>query len=141
VTLTDAQAIREPAIGGMTFAFFADATAEDMEMRAAVGTVPGPGFTKAALDQYLDGYTPNNGQVGFASDVSITPDGGYIFLSGAYLQYSTAGVSFVVPADPNGVDPYGCKAWKIDSSSNTVGFQTSMTYAGGDKVLGYIILP
>ncbi|MBN1492186.1 MAG: hypothetical protein JXA69_19900 [Phycisphaerae bacterium] len=142
ITMTDAECVRNPAISSTVFAFHSNNSAEDTQTRIAVGTVPGPGFTKPAADQYIDGSTPNNGSVGYGSDVAIRPSGSHIFLSGAYLQYSTSGVSFVVPADPGGTDPYGCPAWKVDCSSNTVGFQTAaVTTSGTPKTVGYIILP
>ena len=129
-------------IGDTTFAFFADADATDSGQRIAVGTVPGPGFAKPAPDQYIDGSTINNGRVGYGGDVCVTPDGDYVFLSGAYLQYSPGTTAFTVPADPEGVDPYACPAWDIDCSNNTVGFKTATTRSGTtDTTVGYIILP
>jgi hypothetical protein len=144
VTLTSALATGNPAIGGTTFAFFADADANDSSggsQRAAVGTVPGPGFDKAPLNQYIDGSTPNNGLVGFAGKMCVTPSGNYVFLSDSYLQHSPATAVFTVPADPDGTDPYACPAWDVDCSSNTVGFKTAATRTSGtDKTVGYIIL-
>ena len=128
-------------IGNAVFAFFADADAIDSGQRAAVGTAPGPGYTKAALDNQIDGSTNNNGLVGFAGDLCIVPDGSYIFMSGAYLQYSPGTAVFTVPVDPEGIDPYACPAWDIDCSSNTVGFKTAHSYAGDAESVGYIILP
>jgi hypothetical protein len=141
ITMTDAEALKNPAISSTVFAFHSNAESVDSGERIAVGTLPGPGFAKPAADQYIDGSTPNNGSIGYGADVAIVPNGSYIFLSGAYLQYSSGDTSFTVPADPNGVDPYGCKAWNVDCSSNTVGFKTSMTFAGSDRQVGYIILP
>ena len=144
VALTSALATGNPAIGGTTFAFFADADANDSSggsQRAAVGTVPGPAFDKAPLDQYIDGSTPNNGLVGFAGGMCVTPSGNYVFLSDWYLQYSNANAAFTVPPDPDGTDPYACPAWDVDCSSNTVGFKTAETRTSGtDRTVGYIIL-
>ena len=75
ITMADAYAAQIPAIGGTSFLFFADETAADLGQRAAVGTVPGPGYTEAALDVYIDGSTPNNGRVGFGGQAAIVPDG------------------------------------------------------------------
>jgi len=142
VNLTNALASNAVAIGGDTFAFFADADASDRGERAAVGTVPGPGFTKAPLDQYIDGYTVNNGLVGFGGSMCVTPDGSQIFLGDSALQYSPGTASFTAPPDAGGTDPYVTPAWDIDCSANTVGFKTATTRTGGaaDKI-GYIILP
>ena len=144
VTLTNALATGNPAIGGTTFAFFADADAYDSSggsQRLAVGTVPGPGFDKAPLDQYIDGSTTNNGLVGFAGGMCVTPSGSHVFLSDSYLQYSTGTAIFTVPPDPDGSDPYACPAWSVDCSSNTVGFKTAEKRTSGtDKTVGYIIL-
>lgn len=141
IELTAGLAQGDVAIGGTTFAFFANADATDGGQRTSVGTAPGPGFTKAATGNQIDGSTNNNGKVGFASDMCIVPDGSYIFLSGAYFQYSAGTASFTVPGDVGGTDPYATPAWDIDCSSNTVGFQTNTTTsASTDKTLGYIIL-
>lgn len=144
VPLTDAQGIADLDIGTSTFAFFADADANDSSggsQRAAVGTVPGPGFTKAALDQYIDGSTENNGLVGFGASMCVVPNDSYVFLADSYLQYSTGGASFVVPADPAGADSYGTPAWDVDASINTVGFKTANTRSDNtDTTVGYIIL-
>ena len=145
ITLTDAEATGNPAIGGSVFAFFADADAADSHgghQRTAVGTVPGPGSTKAGLDDYIDGSTGNNGLVGFADSMTVTPDGGYVFLADWYLQYSTSGASFVVPVDPGGTDPYACPAWDVHSSDGLVGFKTAADRSdSSDTTLGYIVLP
>jgi hypothetical protein len=146
VSLTNAQAATSDLdIGGTTFAFFANADASDSiggHMRAAVGTVPGPGFTKAALGSSIDGSTNNNGTVGFASSTCVTPDGSLVFLSGWYLQYSAAGATFTVPTDAGGTDPYATPAWDVDCSSNTVGFKTATDRSDTqDTTVGYIILP
>jgi hypothetical protein len=102
--------------------------------------VPGPGSTKAPLDQYIDGSTVNNGLVGFAGQAAIVPDGSYIFLSSAYLQYSTGG-TFTVPADPAETDLWGCPAVDVHASDTTVGFKTAATSTASKDKLGYIILP
>jgi len=145
LALTDAEAINPPAIGGTLFAFFADATAADSSggsQRAAVGTVPGPGSTKAATGQYIDGSTTNNGLVGFAGTMAARDDGSYLFLANSYLQYSTGSASFTVPADPQGTDTYGTPAWDVDCSQNTVGFKTAATRTQNTATkIGYIILP
>jgi hypothetical protein len=143
ITLTDAFANGSNSIGvsADNFAFFADADATDNGQRAAVGDLPGPGYTKAADGNQIDGSTNNNGLVGFASDLCIVPDGSYIFLSGSYLQYSAGNASFTVPVDPEGIDPYACPAYDIDCSNNTVGFKTAHSYPGSAEDVGYIILP
>ena len=131
------------AIGGTKFVFFAnfDVT-EDKGQRASVGTVPGPGFSKAPYGNMIDGSTGNNGYVGYGSHVCVVPDGSYIFLGSKYLQYSSGDTSFSLPADPDGVDPYGCAAYSVDASSNTLAFKTQKTYASTtDKQVGFIILP
>lgn len=142
--LTDAQAIFDLAIGGSIFGFFANFDANDGvggDQRAAVGVTPGPGFTKAATGNRIDGSTTNNGTVGFAGTMSITPNGGYVFLADPYFQYSQGNASFVVPADPNGEDPWACPAWDIDCTGNTVGFKTAGTRAATTTTkLGYIVL-
>jgi hypothetical protein len=142
--LTDAQATFDVAIGSNTFGFFADFDAADSvggDQRAAVGVVPGPGFTKTALDNRIDGATTNNGTVGFGGTMTITPNGGYVFLADSYFQYSPGNASFSVPHDPNGEDPYACPAWDIDSSANTVGFKTAATRGDSTNTkLGYIVL-
>ena len=144
VALTDANGIADADIGADVFAFFADLDAADSVggwHRTAAGEVPGPGFTKAALDQYIDGSTTNNGQVGFAGSLCVTPDGKYIFLADTYLQYSTGGAAFVVPKDPENLDPWACPASDIYCSVNTVGFKTSATATSGtDQTVGYIRL-
>ena len=145
IDLTDAFGIADVAIGTEVFAFFADADANDSSggsQRAAVGTVPGPGYTKAALDQYIDGSTANNGLVGFAGSLDVVPDDSYVFLADAYLQYSAGGATFTVPEDPDAEDTYGCPAWDVDCSAGTVGFKTATTRSDTTATtVGYIILP
>jgi len=93
------------------------------------------------LDQPIDGSTANNGLVGFAGGMCVTPSGNYVFLSDWYLQYSPATAIFTVPADPDGSDSYGCPAWDVDCSDDTVGFKTAATRTSStDKTVGYIIL-
>lgn len=143
IALTDAEATKIPAIGGTSFLFFANATADDTnggDSRAALGTVPGPGSTKQALNVYIDGSTTNNGLVGFAGQAAVVPDGSYIFLSAPYLQYSTGG-GFTVPTDPTATDPYACPAVDVAASDTTVGFKTAATRTATKDKLGYIILP
>lgn len=144
ITMTDAEAIFDVAINNEIYAFFADYDADDSSgghQRTAVGTVPQTSFSKVALDQYIDGSTTNNGLVGFGASMTIPPGKMYVFLAGWYLQYSTGGTSFTVPADPDGVDSYGCPAWDIHSSSNTVGFKTGQNRSSStDTTVGYIIL-
>ena len=145
VALTEALGAFDLAIGDTKFAFFADADSDDSiggTQRAAVGTIPGPGFSKAALDVRIDGSTTNNGSVGFASTMCMTPNSAYVFLAGGwYLQYSAGTASFTVPDDPKGEDVYGCPAWDIDCTDNTVGFKTALdrTEDTSTKV-GYIVL-
>ncbi len=145
VNLTDAEAIFAGAIGDEVFAFWADATAEDSSgggQRAAVGTIPGPGSTKAALDQYIDGSTTNNGSVGFGQSMCITPNSDYMFLSDGYLQFSLGNASFVVPPDPNGEDAYGTPAWDVHCTNYTVAFKTASDRGLNTTTkVGYIILP
>jgi len=145
ITLTDGNAsINGFAVGGDQFAFFADFDADDSvggSQRAAVGTIPGPSFVKAALDDQIDGATNNNGLVGFGGSMCITPDGRCLFLANSYLQYRTTGAAFAVPADPQAADPYACPAWDIHCSTNTVGFKTATTNGDSDKTVGYIRLP
>ena len=142
--LTDAEATYGAAIGGDKFAFFAYHDSDDAHgghQRAAVGTVPGPSFDKHALNDYIDGSTGNNGLVGFAGTMCITPDGSKLFLADWYLQYSNANTSFVVPKDPDGTDPWACPAWDIDCSADTVGFKTATDRTlSQDTTLGYIVL-
>jgi hypothetical protein len=141
--LTDSLATGNPAIGGTTFAFFADADANDSSggsLRTAVGTFPGPGFGKAPLDNPIDGSTSNNGYVGFAGDMCVTPSGSHVFLSDSYLQHSTGTALFTVPPDPEGSDPYACPAWDVDCSSDTVAFKTASDRSDSDKTIGYIIV-
>jgi hypothetical protein len=143
-TLTDSLATGNPAIGGTTFAFFADFDADDSSggsLRTAVGTVPGPGFDKAPLDNPIDGSTSNNGYVGFAADMCVTPSGSHVFLSDSYLQHSTGSALFTVPPDPDGTDSYGTPAWDVDCSNDLAAFKTAeKTTSGTDKTVGYIIL-
>jgi len=135
------------AINDNHFAFFADATAEDRLgglQATAVGALPGPGFTKAASGNQIDGSTDNNGWVGYAGSMGIVPGGdyeNYVFLADSYLQWSTGGVNFTVPADPDGTDPYACPAWDVDTSSSVVGFKTATTRSDNTETkVGYIIL-
>ena len=89
VSLTNALSAKAVAIGGNTFAFFADVDANDRsggDQRCAVGTVPGPGFSLPALDNYIDGSTANNGLVGFGTEVCVTPAGNYVFISGPFAE-------------------------------------------------------
>ncbi len=145
IELTEAEAIYAAAIGGDKFAFFAYHDSDDAHggsQRAAVGTVPGPSFNKHALNDYIDGSTGNNGLVGFAGTMCITPDGSKLFLADWYLQYSYGDTSFVVPDDPDGTDPWACPAWDIDCSCDTVGFKTATDRTlSQDTTLGYIVLP
>jgi len=144
ITLPDGNASAKGfAVGGDTFAFFADFDADDGVgggQRAAVGELPGPSFTKAALGDQIDGSTNNNGLVGFGASMCITPDGNCLYLADSYLQYRTTGASFAVPADPEGADPYACPAWDIHCSNNTVGFKTAVTTSTDTKTVGYIRL-
>lgn len=145
IDLTEGFGIGAVAIGTDVFAFFADADADDSSggsQRAAVGTVPGPGYTKAPLNQYIDGSTVNNGLAGFGGSLDIVPDDSYVFLANSYLQYSTGGATFIVPADPEDEDPYACPAWSVDCSLDTVGFKTATTRSDNTATkVGYIILP
>lgn len=145
MTPADAGAARQVAIGDAVFAFFADQDLDDRDgggNRAAVGAMPGTTFAKPPTDQFIDGSTANNGLVGYGASMSVTPSGNYVFLSDGYFQYSTGDVSFTVPADPDAGDPYGCPAWDVDSSADTVGFK-----CGADRTqttnttVGYIVLP
>jgi hypothetical protein len=145
ITPTDGLATFDVAIGGGKYAFFADFDSDDSSgghQRAAVGTVPQTSFAKAALGDYIDGSTTNNGLVGFASTMTIPPSGQYVFMAGWYFQYSTGGASFIVPADPKGEDPYACPAWDIDSSASVVGFKTSANRSDNTATtVGYVVLP
>lgn len=146
INLTDAEAVFGLAISEDTFAFFADYDANDRSggsQRVAVGTIPGPAFAKPALAQYIDGSTTNNGMKGFAGSLCMTPNGNLIFLGNSYLQSSTGNTTFTVLADPAGTDAYGCPAWAVDCSSNTVGFMTAATRtsAATTRTIGYIRLP
>jgi hypothetical protein len=144
VGLTDAQAIFDLAIGSGVFGFFANFDAADGvggDQRAALGAIPGPGFVKVALGNRIDGSTTNNGTVGFAGTMGITPNGKYVFLADSYFQYSPGSAAFVVPADPKGEDPYACPAWDVDCSNNTVGFKTAATHSDNTSTkLGYAVL-
>ncbi|MBN2448402.1 MAG: hypothetical protein JXO22_16870 [Phycisphaerae bacterium] len=145
IQLPDGEGTFDLDIGSQTFAFYADYDSDDSSggsQRAAVGTVPGPGFSKAAMDDYIDGSTTNNGLVGYAGSLCVVPDDSYVFLGGWYLQYSTGGASFVVPADPEGADTYGTPAWDVDCSAKLVGFKTATTRSDNtETTVGYIILP
>ncbi|MFH1418054.1 MAG: hypothetical protein ABII12_07205 [Planctomycetota bacterium] len=146
IALTNPEAAWDVAICDDLFAFFADADINDRAgggQRMAVGAMPGPGSTKAALDQYIDGSTGNNGYVGFGGSMTVTPDGAYVFLSDGYLQYSLGTAVFVVPPDPNASDPYGTPAWDVHcTEANTVGFKTaSDRSATSTTKVGYIVLP
>ena len=110
IALTDAQAAAALAISEDIFGFFANFDADDSvggDRRAAIGAIPGPAFTKAALGNRIDGSTTNNGTVGFAGTMAMRPNGDYVFLANAYFQYSLGDASFVVPGDQNGEDPLG----------------------------------
>jgi hypothetical protein len=144
MNLTDAAAIFSPAIGSTVFAFWADADANDSvggAQRAAVGTIPGPGFTKAALNQYIDGSTTNNGLIGFGQSIAVTPNSAYVFLGDGALQYSTGNASFILVPDPDGASAYGCPAWDVHCTNSTVAFKTaSSTTASTSTKVGYIVL-
>jgi len=144
VNLTDAAAIFSPAIGDEVFAFWADADANDSvggAQRAAVGTIPGPGFTKAALDQYIDGSTTNNGLVGFGQSICVTPNSDYVFISDGTLQYSTGTASFTVVPDPDGSSAYGCPARDVHCTNHTVAFKTAAAQSDDTTTkVGYINL-
>jgi hypothetical protein len=144
IPLAEAQATFDVALGANTFGFFANFDANDAvggDQRAAVGGFPGPGFTKAALGSSIDGSTTNNGMVGFAGTMTITPNGNHIFLANSYLQYSSGNASFVVPDDPAGGDPWACPAWDIDATNKTVGFKTAASRSASTETkLGYIVL-
>ncbi|NLX04436.1 MAG: hypothetical protein GXY33_04750 [Phycisphaerae bacterium] len=145
ITMTDAEATFDVAIAGAAYAFFADYDADDSmggSQRTAVGSVPNPAFTKVAREDYIDGSTNNNGWVGYAGSMDVAAEGDYIFLADSYLQYSTGGPSFTVPADPDGEDTYGCPAWDVDCTINTVAFKTAETRSDNTTVtVGYIALP
>jgi hypothetical protein len=144
ITLNEAEMSYALAIGGDLFAFFSYHDSDDSvggAHRAAVGTLPGPSFNKPSMDNYVDGSYTSNGNIGYAQTMCIPPSGDYVFLADWYLQYSEGDTSFTVPADPNGTDTYGCPAWDIDCSENTVGFHSATDRTNGEEgVLGYIIL-
>lgn len=142
-------------LGGSAFLYLAAAAAADTSgatHRVAVGTVPGPGSTKASLGQFINGSSASDGMIGFAQTAAIRPTGSFLFLSGTgslgsgdYLQVSTGGVSFTVPPDPAGVsggDPLGLPGTDVTASTNTVAFKTGTTVASGtNTTVGYAILP
>jgi hypothetical protein len=146
VNLTAADAIADVAVGPTKFAFFANFDAADSvggSSRAAVGTLPGAGFTKVATGNQIDGSTNNNGLVGFAGSMCIVPSGDfadYIFLAAPYLQWSPGTTAFTVPDDPQGTDPWATPAVDIHCSDNVVGFKTATTRTDTNKTVGYIIL-
>lgn len=145
VTLNNPEAAWDVALCNDLFAFFADADAADSAaggQRAAVGDMPGPDSAKAALDQFIDGSTANNGLLGFGGSISVTPDGQYVFLSDGYLQYSEGDATFIIVADPDGTDAYGTPAWDVDCSENLVAFKTAADQASmASTRVGYIVLP
>lgn len=144
VNLTDSEGTYDVAIGASKFGFFADFDADDSvggSQRAAVGTASDATFSKAPLDQRIDGSTTNNGTIGFAGSMCVVPGGtyqNYVFLGDSYLQYSPGTTSFTVPADPNGQDTYGTPAWDVDCSSSVLGFKTAASRSSNtDTTLGY----
>lgn len=145
VPLTNPEATWDVSLCNDGFAFFADATLDDRAgggQRVAVGTMPGPDSTKAAMNQYIDGSTVNNGLVGYGGSLSMTPGGEYVFLSDGYLQYSGGDAAFVVIPDPDASDVYGTPAWDVHCSANTVAFKTaSDRSADTNTKVGYIVLP
>lgn len=144
VTMEQAETIADLAIGGDKFAFFSHHDSDDsvgLHFRTAVGTLPGPTFNKPPTDNYIDGSYTSNGVVGYAGTMCMTPGGEYLFLANFYLQYSQGNASFTVPKDPANADTYGCPAWDIDCSDNTVGFHSAASRSSREEgVLGYIIL-
>lgn len=145
VPLANSTATLDVAIANNVFAFFADAVADDRGgggQRAAVGTIPGPDFAKAAVGQFIDGSTANNGLVGYGGSMSVTPGGEYLFLSDGYLQFSSGNSVFTVLPDPDGSDAYGTPALDVDCSASTVAFKTSSgRMATTTTKVGYIVLP
>lgn len=72
--------------GGGTVAYFARRDAKDMNATEAVIVIASKGGTPAiptAAGKFIDGSTKNGGLMGYANTIAITPDGRYVFLSGA----------------------------------------------------------
>jgi hypothetical protein len=101
--------------------------------RGAVGNVASaPSVSTPPVSENavkIDGATDNNGHLGYASTISITPDGSKIFIAGnesigqgEYLQYSTGGVNFAL-IQCTGGDTYGFPASDVSASNNTVAFK------------------
>jgi hypothetical protein len=137
------------ALANGSFGYFLSANSVGAHFRSAIGVLDAGNspalttVTSAALDDFIDGSTPNNGLVGYGSTITVTADGSRWFIagdedigSGDYLQTSTGGAFTVVP-DPLDQDELGCPATDVHASDNTVAFKTG---EGSEVKVGYIIL-
>lgn len=140
---------RRLALANGSFGYFLSNNSVGAHFRSAIGVLDAgisatlTTVTTAALDDFIDGSTPNNGLVGYGSTITVTADGSRWFIagdedigSGDYLQTSTGGAFTVVP-DPLDQDELGCPATDVHASANTVAFKTG---EGSEVKVGYIIL-
>ncbi|MCH9002659.1 MAG: hypothetical protein IIC02_08810, partial [Planctomycetes bacterium] len=146
--LTANPSAAQMAIGGDSFGYFVDIDSLDSlgnAHRSAIGALSDiPGANLAAVQDFIDGNTTNNGAFGYAQTMAITEDGSLWFISGnrgigsgEYLQVSDGG-AFGLFADPTFDDTYGCQGTDVNVSSNTVAFKAG---DATNTTVGYIILP
>ncbi len=146
--LTANPSAHEMAASGGAFGYFIDADPDDSlgtQARSAIGTFSTiPGAREAAVRDFIDGSTTNNGAIGYDSTIAITDDGSLAFIagsqglgSGEYLQVSNGGTFSLFP-DSSGLDTYGCQGSDVNISSNVVAFKAG---ENNDVTVGYIMLP
>ncbi|MCG8405568.1 MAG: hypothetical protein MI923_10265 [Phycisphaerales bacterium] len=145
VTLDENPSAQTLGLNGGTYAYFLDRDNGDSfgtVNRSGVGDVPNAASTIAGDDRVTDG-TDNNGFVGWAQTVAITPDGDMVFMAGSesigqqeWLMLSNGG-SFNVLPDPDDATADGLKASDVSTSANTVGFKQGVNET---TKLGYIDL-
>lgn len=136
----------ELAAGGGSFAYFQNASADDQigsHTRTAIGQFPGTSSTLAALNDFIDGATTNNGAFGFGQTLAVAPDGSTWFTagsgaagSGEYVQVSTGG-AFSTLTDGSGQDTLGCPGSDVSVSGNTLAFKGGTSTS---PTVGYVLL-
>lgn len=120
-------------MNGDKLGYFCRYWSHGINYRSAVGAVASaPGVTLAPDKDsatQIDGSTDNNGFVGWASTMAITPDGSKIFIAGhesigqgEYLQYGTGG-AFTVLQSADSPSDWGFSASDVSASNNTVAFK------------------
>jgi len=135
------------AAGGGTVAYFVRRDAKDMngtEARLVVIKKGGAPVILVTTDKFIDGSTKNNGLMGIGNKIAITPDGKYVFISGAdsigateILQYYDGNGVKLVSDSISSTKPKALGGSDVTASSSIAAFKIG---SNNDTSLAYINL-